>query len=72
MLRASFRRPPHDQTYQRIGSWSRLVELLVAFEAHGGKLETPVAHRLPGDRARLAKTARQLLVDLKALTQVRT
>ena len=23
------------------------LELLVAFEAHGGKLETPVAHRLP-------------------------
>ena len=45
------------------------LKILVAFEAHGDKLETPVAHRLPGDRARLAKTARQLLVDLKALTE---
>ena len=43
------------------------LELLVAFEAHGGKLETPVAHRAPEDRAKPAKTARQLLVDFKAL-----
>ena len=37
------------------------LELLVAFEFHGGRLETPIAERSLADRARPAYTTRQLL-----------
>ena len=43
------------------------IELLIAFEVHGGKLEDSINERAAEDMARPAKTVRQLLAFSKAL-----